>query len=67
MLEVVQINTTVSQQQNDDMPEKSTPCNCTPEVGKIWEQLSSNKLSIEAVQQELQTLQTNVKSLSSKE
>lgn len=71
MLEVLQINTTVYHHQHDDaddvMPETYAPCNCSAEVGKLWEQLSSNKLSIESVQQELQALQKPVKILPSKD
>nr|XP_058956439.1 ERC protein 2-like [Pocillopora verrucosa] len=63
MLEMVQMNTTVSHQQSLGTPKKSTYCNCSVEVGKIREQLSSNKLSIESLQQELQALQSNIESL----
>lgn len=64
MLEVLQINTTVSHQQSLGTPKKSVSCNCSTEVGKIREQLSSNKLSIESLKQELQALQSNLDSLS---
>lgn len=63
MLEMVQMNTTVSHQQSLGAPKKSAYCNCSVEVGKIKEQLSSNKLSIESLQQELQALQSNIESL----
>ena len=67
MLEMVQMNTTVSRKQSLGAPQKSAYCNCSVEVGKIREQLSSNKLSIESLQQELQALQSNIESLPSKE
>ncbi|XP_078354119.1 uncharacterized protein LOC144638743 isoform X3 [Oculina patagonica] len=64
MLEVVQINTTVFNYQHQDaIPEKPAPCNCSAEVGNLWEQLSSNKFSIEAVQKDLQALQKPVTTL----
>lgn len=68
MLEVVQINTTVSKYQRQDVVlEKPGPCNCSAEVGKVWEQLSSNKLNIESMQQELHALQKPVAILPSKD
>lgn len=68
MLEVVQINTTVfNYQHKDAISEKPTPCNCSAEVGNLWEQLSSNKLSIESVKQDLQALQKPVTTLQSKD
>ena len=67
MLEVVQMNTTFSHQQSLGAPKKSAYCNCSVEVGKIREQLSNNKLSIESLQKELQALQSNIERLPSKE
>lgn len=63
MLEMVQMNTTVSHQQSLGAPKKSAHCNCSVEVRKMREQLSSNKLSIKSLQQELQALQSNIESL----
>lgn len=68
MLEVVQINTTVFNYEHQGaISEKPAPCNCSAEVGNLWEQLSSNKLSIEAVQKDLQALQKPVTILPSKD
>lgn len=57
LLEVVQINTTVYNCQNQEaISEKSASCNCSGEVRKLWEQLSNKKIITESVQQ-VQTTQ----------
>jgi len=66
MLEVVQINTTVyNYQHHEAIPEKPASCNCSGEVRKLWEQLSTSKLGIESVQQ-VQATQKPVTILPSK-
>lgn len=58
MLEVIQVNRTVYHHQHQNtMLDKSVICNCSAELGKLWGQLSSNKLDIESVRQDLQALQ----------
>ena len=62
MLEMVRVNRTVSDHQHTEaIQEKSVICNCSSEVGKLWEELSKNRLDMQSMQQELQLLQTPVK------
>lgn len=62
MLEMVQVNRTVNDHQHiEAVQEKSVICNCSSEVGKLWEELSKNRLDMQSMQQELQLLQTPVK------
>ena len=62
MLEMVQVNRTVNDHQHiQAIQEKSVICNCSSEVGKLWEELSKNRLDMQSMQQELQMLQTPVK------
>ena len=62
MLEMVQVNRTVNDHQHiEASQEKSVICNCSSEVGKLWEELSKNRLDMQSMQQKLQMLQTPVK------
>ena len=62
MLEMVQVNRTVNDHQHiEAIQEKSVICNCSSEVGKLWEELSKNRLDMQSMQQKLQMLQTPVK------
>ena len=62
MLEMVQVNGTVNDHQHiEAIQEKSVICNCSSEVGKLWEELSKNRLDMQSMQQKLQMLQTPVK------
>ncbi|XP_073227299.1 uncharacterized protein [Porites lutea] len=62
MLEMVQVNRTVNDHRHiEAIQEKSVICNCSSEVGKLWEELSKNRLDMQSMQQKLQMLQTPVK------
>ena len=62
MLEMVQVNRTVNDHPHiEAIQEKSVICNCSSEVGKLWEELSKNRLDMQSMQQKLQMLQTPVK------
>ena len=62
MLEMVQVNRTVNDHQHTEaVQEKSVICNCSSEVGKLWEELSKNRLDMQSMQQKLQMLQTPVR------
>ena len=62
MLEMVQVNRTVNDNQHiEAIQEKSVICNCSSEVGKLWEELSKNRLDMQSMQQKLQMLQTPVR------
>ena len=59
---MVQVNRTVNDNQHiEAIQEKSVICNCSSEVGKLWEELSKNRLDMQSMQQKLQMLQTPVR------
>ncbi|XP_068726698.1 EF-hand calcium-binding domain-containing protein 14-like isoform X2 [Montipora capricornis] len=56
VLDLTQVNQSrVLHEHESTPPEKSTACSCLAEVGKLWEQLSSNKLEIESVKEQLES------------
>lgn len=56
--DVTKVNRSVYQHEHESASvEKTATCNCLTEIGKLWEQLSSNKLDIESVQQKLKNIQ----------
>lgn len=57
-LDVTKVNRSVHQHEHESASvEKAAACNCLTEIGKLWEQLSSNKLDIESVQQQLKNIE----------
>ncbi|XP_068675756.1 EF-hand calcium-binding domain-containing protein 14-like isoform X2 [Montipora foliosa] len=56
VLDLTQVNQSrVLHEHESTPPEKSTACSCLAEVGKLWEQLSSNKLELESVKEQLES------------
>ncbi|KAK2556712.1 hypothetical protein P5673_021265 [Acropora cervicornis] len=57
-VDVTKVNRSVHQHEYESASvEKAAACNCLTEIGKLWEQLSSNKLDIESVQQQLKNIE----------
>lgn len=57
-LDVTKVNRSVHQHEHESASvEKAAACNCLTEIGKLWEQLSSNKLDIESVQQQIKNIE----------